>query len=450
MTGGADGVLTRLFQSVALYFRPRLLIVLVLGYSSGLPYLLTAGVLNLRLRDGGVDLGPIGLFAIVGLPYTLKFLWAPLLDHVKLPILTRSMGLRRSWLMALHLVLIAAISLFGVMDPSFTSLWLIAAAAVFVAFLSATQDVVIDAYRVELLRQEEFGAGAVLAVQGFRLGAQTSKAAALFLAYYIGWELSYAGIALSLLVAIATILAAPEPAAHKRAPSQEGFIALVRQAYLEPLREFLGRRGWVAIILFVLLFKFGDALLSHLSELMFYDIGIDTRTIGGLSFYGFGVGTIGAFIGGSLIYLLGIGRALVVAGLLQAVSNLGYWYLVEVSEISTDLSAAATAAIDWTTVWWVISFESFASGLGLAAFVAFLMSLCDQRFTAAQYAFLTSLVAFSPRLLVIPAGYVADAFGWANFCLATAFAAIPGLLLLALLLRRYPETWRARAPAKEA
>lgn len=431
--------LDRAFQAFAVYLRPRLLLILVLGFASGLPLLLTASTLTIRLRESGVDLGAIGLFSLVGLPYTLKFLWAPLLDRLPFPWLTRRMGRRRGWMMAIHFGLIIAIAGLGAVDPANGGVVLIAVIAVVVSFLSATQDIAIDAYRVEALKREEYGAGAAMAVYGFRGGMLVASVGTLYLAEWFDWSLAYAITAATLFVGVIAILLAPEPEASKTfaAPPPKSMSELFDAAYWAPLREFTARDGWLALLIFVLLFKFGDALLSHYASALYVDLGFEKSTIAEVGkLYGFFALMIGVFLGGLMIAVWGIGRSLLISGVLQAISNLGFWVLAEAGR---NVDVLAT----------VVAIENLASGLGQAAFIAFLMTLCDLRYTAAQYALLTSIVAFSPKVLVSPAGFLAEALGWSMFTAFTAAAALPGLILLVWLLREYPDLWRA-APQEKA
>lgn len=426
----------RALDAIGVYLRPRLLLILVLGFASGLPFLLTSSTLTIRMREAGVDLGAIGLFSLVGIPYSLKFLWAPLLDRLPAPGLLARMGRRRGWMMFIHLLLIASIAALGAIDPADGGVMMIAVIALAVSFLSATQDVAIDAYRVEVLKDEEFGAGAAMAVYGFRAGMLMATVGTLFLAEEFNWEFAYLVTGATLAFGVVAILFAPEPeyAAPEDAP--KSVATLFGEAYWAPLKEFASRDGWALLLLFVLFFKFGDALLSQMAGALYVDLGYSKSVIAEVGkLYGFFAVMIGTFLGGVMVVAVGLGRTLLVAGVLQLLSNLGFWRL-------------ALADGDVPTLIWVVAFENFATGLGQTAFVAFLMQLCDRRFTAAQFALLTSIVAFSPKVLVAPAGFVAEALGWPAFCLATTAAAIPGLLLLLWLLRAYPETWRA-APIKE-
>ncbi|MFZ9080421.1 MAG: AmpG family muropeptide MFS transporter, partial [Alphaproteobacteria bacterium] len=311
-----------------LYLRPRLLLILVLGFASGLPLLLTGSTLTIRLRESGIDLAAIGLFSLVGIPYSLKFLWAPLIDRLPLPILSRMLGRRRAWMLTVHIVLILAIAVLGLIQPTDTSIWLIAFVALFVAFLSATQDIAIDAYRIEILAEEEYGAGAAMAVYGFRGGMLMSTVGTLYLADYLDWELAYVFTSLTLFVGVIAILLAPRPKDEPTVELPSSLMSLFGETYWKPLVEFSQRDGWVILLLFVLFFKFGDALLSQMTGALFVDLNYDKSTIANVGkLFGFWAMMIGIFIGGLLVALLGLGKTLLVSGLLQGFSNIAFWRL---------------------------------------------------------------------------------------------------------------------------
>ncbi len=436
-------------RGFGVYLRPRLLLILALGFASGLPLLLTSSTLTIRLREAGVDLGAIGAFSLVGIPYSLKFLWAPLLDRLPLPGFTARFGRRRGWMLAIHLALMAAIAALGMIDPATGGVLVIAGIALIVAFLSATQDIVIDAYRIEVLKNEEFGAGAAMAIYGFRCGMLMATVGTLYLADWFNWELAYIVTSATLVIGIAAILVAPEPEGAPPLRAPETLSGLMTDAYWAPLKEFMTRDGWLVLLLFVLFFKFGDALLSQMTGALYVDLGFAKSTIAKVGkLYGFIAVMVGTFLGGLGVVYFGLGRTLLIAGVLQAISNIGFWVLAGLGAL-TGQEGPADIEMRIETLAWVVGFENFATGLGQTAFVAFLMTLCDRRYTAAQFALLTSIVAFSPKVLVAPVGFLPDAVGWETFCLLTSFAAIPGMLLLLWLLRSYPETWRI-APKAEA
>jgi PAT family beta-lactamase induction signal transducer AmpG len=431
----------RLRIALTVYMRPRLLLILALGFASGLPFLITSSTLTVRLRESGIDLGAIGLFSLVGIPYAFKFLWAPLLDLVRPPGFGRKMGLRRSWIFVINVLLIAFIVLLGLIEPTNASIYLIALLALTVSFLSATQDVAIDAYRIELLKVEEYGAGAAMAVYGFRVGMLMATAGTLYLADGFNWEIAYAATGATLLIGVIAICVAPEPPRQESAPKKDvAFGRLVWDAYMEPLQEFVSRRGWLVLLAFVLLFKFGDALLSQMVGALYVDLGFEKSTIATISkLFGFMAILVGTFTGGLLIAVWTMGRVLLLAGILQAISNLGFWHL---HQVVGDGGAAGGDAPYFNLLSWVVGFENFASGLSQTAFVAFVMMLCDKRFAATHFAFITSIMAFSPKVMVAPAGFVADWLGWSDFVLLTAFAALPGIALLIWMRSIYPDVWR--------
>ncbi|HEX2485369.1 MAG TPA: MFS transporter [Myxococcota bacterium] len=426
-------------EAAAVYADRRMLVILAMGFSSGLPLLLTLGTLDYWMREVGVDLQTIGLFALVGLPYSFKFLWAPVLDHAPLPPLTRLLGRRRGWALATQLGLAAAIVALGASDPAHAPL-ATAAAALAVAFFSASQDVVVDAYRIEILGADEQGAGAAATQLGYRIGMLASGAGALALAAALPWSGVYAVMAALVGVGVVAALAAPEPArgdAHAAvpaavargaaaAPAASGLAriaAALRVSVVEPLADFVGRRGWVAILLLALLYKFGDAVSGKMANPFYVDMAFTKLEVASVTKVWSIVATMaGVAVGGALVAGLGTFRALLVGGVLQAATNLLY-SLLAVTGHSVPMLAVAVGA------------DSFTGGLASAAFVAYLSGLCNARFTATQYALLTSLMAAGRTALSSGSGWLAAALGWAPFFALTAALAIPGLLLLVWLMR---------------
>jgi len=355
------------------------------------------------------------------------------------------LGRRRAWMLTIHIVLILAIAILGLIRPTDTSIWLIAFVAISVAFLSATQDIAIDAYRIEILSEEEYGAGAAMAVYGFRGGMLMSTVGTLYLAEYLDWQLAYVFTSLTLFIGVFAILLAPRPKDEPKVELPSSLLSLFGETYWKPLVEFSQRDGWVILLLFVLFFKFGDALLSQMTGALFVDLNYDKSTIANVGkLFGFWAMMIGIFIGGLLVAILGLGKTLLVSGLLQGFSNIAFWRLAVIGEQQVSTGGDANISL----LAWVVGIEAFTGGLGQTAFIAFLMILCDRRYTAAQFALLTSIMAFSPKVLVAPAGYLADGLGWPNFTLFTAAAAIPGMLFLLWLIVSYPSTWRAREGLK--
>lgn len=398
-------------QSPLQVFQSRKMVaLLLLGISSGLPLLLTSKTLQAWMTVEGVDLKSIGLFSLVALPYSLKFLWAPILDRFALPFL----GRRRGWLIVLQIGLILAIAFMGFQQPA-QALQLLAINALFVAFFSATQDIAGDAYRADVLAEKEMGAGAAVFVLGYRVALLITGSLALILADRISWTSVYLLMASVMIIGVIGTLVAPEPQGHVQLP------ASLSEAVLLPFGEFFQRLGaltGVFILCFIVLYKLGDALVNNMSTPFLLQIGFTQTDIGAIQ-GGMGLiaTIIGALAGGAILSKIGINRALWLFGGLQAISNLAYFMQAQLGR-------------NYPFMVLTINIENFCAGLGTAAFVAFLMSLCNQRFSATQYALLSSLMAVSRDILVAPAGALAQATGWSLFFIISIVAAIPGLLLL--------------------
>jgi PAT family beta-lactamase induction signal transducer AmpG len=399
----------------------RVAVIFLLGFSSGLPLALTSGTLQAWMTVSGVDLATIGIFTLVGLPYTWKFLWAPLMDRFVPPWL----GRRRGWIVTMQLALMGAIAAMGSLDPANTP-WALAALAVVVAFTSASQDVVFDAYRTDVLKPAERGAGAAVSVLGYRLAMLVSGALALIIADRIGWQQTYWFMAGLMGLAVLATLWGPEPEGDIQPPRT------LAEAVVEPLREFFSRHGAWGLLLLIVLYKLGDAFAGSLTT-AFLIRGVEfTPTEVGAINKGMGlIATLfGVVAGGALMAKLGLFRSLMVFGILQAISNLTFMWL------------AATGK-DYGLMVLAVGFENLAGGMGTAAFVALLMSMCDHRFTASQYALLSALAAVG-RVYVGPSsGYLVEAVGWTTFFGFTFLAALPGLLLLWLMRERLESLGRA-------
>lgn len=424
----ADGPVGGVSEALTLYLRPRVLVVLLLGFSSGLPLALSFATLSAWLTEIDVSLTTIGIFALVGTPYTLKFLWAPLIDRAPVPLLTGWLGRRRGWMVTSQLALIGAILFLGQSTPGVTPV-LAAVAALAVSFCSATQDIVIDAYRVEILQENEQGAGAAVLVFGYRIGLLVSGAGALFLADQMPWPAVYMIMAACVLVGMVTALLAPEPHATVMPPASgddrvQRALAWTRIAVVEPFREFVGRRGWLLVLAFILLYKLGDAFAGVMTTPFYIQIGFTKTEIAEISkVFGLGAVLVGGFVGGLLVNRMTLLMALLVCGVLQAGSNMMFAWL---ASVGADLGMlTATIAI-----------ENVTGGMGTAAFVAYLSSLCNTAFTATQYALLSSFMAVGRTFLASSGGWVADQTGWFDFFVVSTVVAVPGLLLLIFLARR--------------
>jgi PAT family beta-lactamase induction signal transducer AmpG len=397
-------------------FRSRkIFLLLLLGFSSGLPLALTGATLQAWLTVSGVDLTTIGMFALVGQPYTYKFLWAPLMDRFTIPLL----GRRRGWLAVTQLGLLATIAWMGTLAPE-RSPWLLASLALAVAFLSASQDIVFDAYRTDVLGAEERGAGAAVSVLGYRIAMLVSGGLALIVADdWLGWTGTYWLMAALMVVGVVAAWAAEEPSAPPRTPHS------LEQAVREPLAEFFGRDGAWILLAVIVLYKLGDAFAGSLSTAFLIrgpgfsltEVGVVNKWLGVLA-------TIaGALAGGALMARLKLYRSLILFGVLQAVTNLGYMLLALAGK-SYALMIAAVAA------------ENLCGGMGTAAFVALLMAMCDRRHSATQYALLSALAALG-RVYVGPAaGAMAQSLGWPEFFFITFLIALPGVAMLVWQRRR--------------
>jgi MFS transporter, PAT family, beta-lactamase induction signal transducer AmpG len=388
-------------------FSRRMLVTFIMGFSSGLPLLLTISVLQAWMTDEGVDLTVIGMMALVGLPYSLKFLWAPFLDRFSLPFL----GRRKGWLLISQLALASAIIFLGSTEPA-NNPWMVAFAAFLVTFFSASQDIVIDAYRREDLSDEELGLGSSLYVNGYRVGMLLASGGGLIIADYIPFSMVYVIMAICLLPGVLTSIFTPEPIIETDTPKN------MREAIFSPMIEYFSRDRALWILAFVLFYKLGDTMASNMTMPFYLDIGFSKTEIGTIvKLFGFWATIGGGLLGGILMLRMGINRCLWVFGFLQAVSTAGFAVLAQIGPDILGLAA-------------VIAFENLSSGMGTAAFVAFMASITDKRFTATQYALLTSLMGVPRVFASAPTGFLAKNFGWTVFFVFCTLIAIPGFILL--------------------
>ena len=385
----------------------RMLVAFVMGFACGLPLLLTVSVLQAWMKDEGVDLTIIGMMALVGLPYTLKFLWAPFLDRFTLPFL----GRRRGWMLVAQIALIVSIAWLGQSDPG-KNPWLLAFAAFLVTFFSASQDIVVDAYRREDLADEELGLGSSLYISGYRLGMLLASGGGLIMADFMDFSMVYLILAACMLPGLITTLLTPEPETPAGTPGT------MKEAIIDPLVEYFSRKGALWILAFILLYKVGDTMASAMTTPFYLDIGFSKSEIGTVvKLFGFWATIAGGLAGGVMMLRLGINRSLWIFGFLQAASTAGFALLANVGYSIPMLSA-------------VIAFENLSSGMGTAAYAAFMASITNKKFTATQYALLTSLMGVPRVLASAPTGFLAKNFGWETFFIACALVAIPGMLLL--------------------
>ena len=422
-------------EGVAVYLQRRVLIVLLLGFSSGLPLALSGSTLLVWMRESGVDLGTIGLFALVGTPYTLKFLWAPLVDALHVPLFTRAFGRRRGWLVFSQLLLIGAILLLALTDPARSPLF-VALGALAVAAMSSTQDIVVDAFRVESLPESEQAAGMASYVAAYRIGMLVSTAGALFLVSAFestglprasAWMWGYAVMAALVLIGTVTALSATEPEQSARteaAVSTETAFTRVMHAAIGAFSEFLVRKDALAALAFVVLFKFTDAFSGTMTAPFVIDLGFSRNDYAAIvKGVGLAATLIGGFAGGFVARRYSLAASLWIGGVLQAVANLSFSWLALAGVNEWALALAITA-------------ENFTSAIGTVIFVAYLSALCQNPLhTATQYALLTALAAVGRTYLSSGAGYVAKATGWPLFFAICVVVAVPSFILLARLQR---------------
>jgi PAT family beta-lactamase induction signal transducer AmpG len=412
---------SRLPAGVRLYFEPAPLAALGLGISSGFAFAMIGATLTTRLAQHGITKSAVTAFALTFLAYNFKFLWAPIVDHVRLPLIGR-FGQRRSWLWFVGVLVMAAVSFLGFTDPA-TELYLVAIAAITVGIAGATFDIIIDAYRIELLEPRQLGAGSGMSQYGWRIGSAAAGALALVLAARVGWTAAYAACALFALPAMLVGVLMGEPPRHREPARAHGLVEAVA-AYFSPLVEFLRRQGALVVLAFVLIHKIGDTLANLTLRLLFQDLGFTNDEV---AFYDIAIGfvalLIGVFAGGILYARLGMKRSVLISLVLMAVSNLSFAGLAAAGHSNLGMAAA-------------VGFENFASGIGGVTVVAYLSALCNLRFTATQYALLSALASIAGRFLTgTTAGALINAMGYVNFYLLTTLIAFPGVILFWFMIR---------------
>ena len=393
-------------------FSLRMLAMLLTGYSAGLPLLLIGSTLQAWMTDEGVDLTAIGLVSLLGLPYVFKFLWAPLLDRYKIPVL----GRRKGWMLLFQIMLVICILGLSLTNPK-TDIYVVCFWAFLVALFSASQDVVLDAYRREILPDEELGLGSSLYVTGYRLAMLVSGALALYLADHIPWKNVYQWLAVFMAPSVLFTIFAPKESQHIPIPAN------LKAAVLGPLKDFFTRKGAWIMLLFILLYKVGDSMASNMTTPFILDIGYSKTDIATVAkTFGMIATMLGGIIGGTMMLRMNIRWSLIFFGILQAVSTLGFSLLPSLSVSFSSLAA-------------VIAFENLASGMGTAAYAAYMASLTNKQFTATQYALLTALMGIPRVILASPTGWMSKMMGWESFFILCTVIAIPGLLLLIPVFR---------------
>jgi PAT family beta-lactamase induction signal transducer AmpG len=393
-------------STLKVIFSRRMLVSFIMGFACGLPLLLTITVLQAWMTEEGVDLTVIGMMALVGVPYTVKFLWAPFFDRYIPPFL----GRRRGWLIMAQIALMIAIAALGLTNPRFNP-WMMTFVAFLVTFFSASQDIVVDAYRREDLADEELGLGSSLYVNGYRTGMLLASGGGLILSDHIPFSTVYLILALCMLPGIVTTLFTPEPA-------MTGAPTTFKEAVTGPLIDYFTRENAILMLAFILLYKIGDTMAGAITTPFYLEMGFSKTEIGAIvKLFGFWATVGGTLLGGVLMLRLGINRALWVFGVLQAVSTAGFAVLARIGHSLPALSG-------------VIAFENLTAGMGTAAYVAFMASITNKKFTATQYALLSSLMGVPRVVASAPTGFLVKYFGWENFFIACVLIAIPGILLL--------------------
>jgi PAT family beta-lactamase induction signal transducer AmpG len=392
-----------------------------LGISSGFGFAMIGATLTTRLAQHGITKSAVTAFALTFLAFNFKWLWAPLVDTVRIPVLGR-FGQRRSWLWFVGLVVMAAVMFLGSLDPT-TALPMVAVAAILVGIAGATNDIITDAYRIELLEPRQLGVGSGMHQYGWRIGAAGSGALALVIAARYGWTSAYFVCALFALPAMVVGVVMGEPVRRREPPPLRGLMQAVI-AYFSPLTEFLRREGALVILLFVLIHKIGDTLANLTLRLLFEDLGFTNDEV---AFFDVGIGFIaflvGVFVGGMMYASLGMKRSVLISLILMAVSNFSFAALAAVGHTNIGMAAA-------------IGFENFTSGIGGVTVVAYLSALCNLRFTATQYALLSALASIAGRFLTgTTAGGLIEAMGYVNFYLLTTAIAFPGVFLFWYMIR---------------
>ena len=388
-------------------FSKRMLITLFMGFSSGLPLLLTMTALQAWMKDEGVDLKTIGLTALVGLPYTWKFLWAPIFDRYVPPF----MGRRRGWLILIQVLLAAAIAGLAMTQPK-DNLMMVAVFALLVTFVSASQDIVLDAYRREILADNELGLGSSLFVNGYRVAMILTSSGALIMADHMSWSTVYFIMAGFVGIGLLTTLIADEPTVSSPPPKN------LKEAIVEPFVDYFKRDYAIWILAFILFYKLGDTLASALATPFYMDIGFTKTQIGYVvKTFGLTAMLFGSFIGGAVVHKIGIYRSLWIFGILQALSILPLAFLSQTGPVLSLLMV-------------IVVLENLCFGMGTSAYVAFMSSMTNKRFTATQYALLSSLMGVPRVVLSAPTGWLAESTGWFTYYIICALFAIPGLLLL--------------------
>lgn len=419
------------WKASQVYLDKRMLTMVALGFSSGFPLLLVFGTLNLWLKDSGISYAAIGLFSLVKTPYSFKWMWSPIIDRFRLPLLGR-LGRRRGWAVFTQLLLMATLWAMSSINPAATPMTL-AFFAVLVTIASASQDVVLDAYRIESFNTKEQGAGVAIFVLGYRFGLIFSGAGAIWMASFMSWNNVYMLMSLGALVGIIAVLCSREPQKDEKyvepqnkGPWKERLSNFMVKAVYEPFNDFMKRQNWCLILLFIFLYRMSDAYMGPMAYVFYDDMGFTKVEIAYVSkIYGMIATIVGGIVGGLLISRLGLMKSLLICGILQGLTNLMF-------------VGQAFAGHNIYMLIVTISLDNIASGMGATALVAYLSSLCNVAYTATQYALLSSLMSFARDVFAATSGFLAASMSWALFFFITAVMMVPGILLLLYLMKHHP------------
>ena len=421
----------RIFDALKIYADKRMLVMVGLGFSSGFPLMLVSGTLSLWLGSAEVALASIGIFSLVKMPYSFKWLWSPIIDHVRLPLLGK-LGRRRGWAFFCQIVLMAAIVWMALLDAK-TQTFTLAMAALLVVIASASQDIVVDAYRIESFSTDEQGAAAAIFVLGYRLGILFSGALALILASVLSWREVYLIMALGAVVGMVTTLLAHEPDCDKilcinTEPARGTYVERIKRffvnAVVAPFVDFIKRPHWLIILWFVFFYKMSDAYMGPMANVFYYEMGFSLTEIASVSkIFGMGATILGGIVGGIVVSRWGLYKSLWICGILQGLTTLVF-------------VLQAWSGHNIFMLISCISLDNISGGMSVAAFVAYLSSLCSVAYTATQYALLSSLMSLPRDLVAATSGYMAEAVGWDWFFVLTSLMVVPGLALLWILNKK--------------
>ena len=409
-------------NAVAVYRDPKMAAMLVLGMFSAIPFVLVFSTMSFWLSDCGVGVKAVAAFSLVRLPYSFKFLWAPYIDHTPLPFLTKRLGQRKSWAILFQICLlcclIALVHTDPLTNPAATGIF-----AVLIAFFSASQDVVFDALRIECFEKDNQAAAAATYIFGYRVGMLIAGAGALSLSDMIGWVRVYEVLAVSGVLGVFTVLCLKTPA-YEAPKEKKNFF---QDAVAAPIKDFLKNQGWLLIVLFIITYKLCETTIGTVTPKLYKELGFSNLEIAAIvKLWGVAATIAGGFLGGILVVRFGLFKSLFICGILQGFSNLPFAVL-----------SVSGNSMFWLTV--SIVSDNMAAGMATTAFVAYMSSLCNTAYTATQYALLSSLTALPRDLLSSGSGWLVVWMGWPAFFVFTAFLSLPGLGLLWLLNRRFPQ-----------